>query len=58
MQELTKERFVNDFFSLKGNHELEKLHKLKDEYLQNPDLEIWSDPKVATALKILDTWVI
>ena len=58
MKEIAKERFLQDFFAIKGNHEAYKINDLKDQYIQNPNLEIWSNPKVAAALKILDIWLI
>jgi len=58
LRDITSQEFLSNFFVLKGNHEIEKINKLRDIYAQNPNLEIWSEPKVAATLKILDIWII
>jgi len=57
LREITKESFLRDFFAIKGNHQIKKINKLKNKFTYNPDLEVWSDPKIVTMLEILEIWI-
>jgi len=55
---MTKGVILSEFFKLKGNYQIEQIYAYKNKYIENPDLEVWSDTKVAATLKIADVWII
>jgi len=54
----SKKDILREFFSIEGNHEIEKLYAFKNKYLQNPDWEVWSDLQVSDVVKINEMYII